>query len=176
MGCAVGGGMDAIMFGLKRAYQSTLTLGRAICSKFAPGLTPARLDMLYAIHDNAMNYVTQMKLRRLLGVSRPTVSRMLKSLEGLGWVERSPGPYLDRRTRKVRLTERGVALLKRVLAAILATRMVKFVVDVSLTMGRFWDAGRCLVERDRTEGILQRIRSDFGDTASLYYPWDHPDD
>ncbi len=164
------------MFGLKRAYQATLRLGRDICSRFAQGLTPARLDMLYAIHHNALNCVTQMKLRRLLGVSRPTVSRMLKSLEGLGWVERGPGPHRDTRTRMVRLTATGVALLKRVLEAVLASGVVKFVVDTSLSMGQFWHEGRCLVERDRTEGILRRIREDFGDTASIYYPWDHPDD
>lgn len=164
------------MFGLKRAYHATLRLGRFICKRFAGGLTPARLDMLYAIHENAMNTITQMRLRRVLGVSRPTVSRMLKSLEDLGWVERGPGPYRDTRTRKVRLTTRGSALLKRVLEEVLATAVVKFVVDTSLTMGRVWSEATCLLERDRTEGILRRIRGDFGDVSSLNYPWDHPDD
>jgi hypothetical protein len=29
---------------------------------------------------------------------------------------------------------------------------------------------------DQLEGYLRALRSDCGDTATLYYPWGHPDD
>ena len=53
--------------------------------------------------------MTQRELRKALGVSGPTVSRMLGSLEELGLVEREVSD-LDRRERYVMLTNAGRAL------------------------------------------------------------------
>jgi DNA-binding MarR family transcriptional regulator len=54
----------------------------------------------------------QRDLRRVLGVAGATVSRMLKSLEELGLVERKPAS--DRRCRVVTLTSAGTDALANV--------------------------------------------------------------
>jgi DNA-binding MarR family transcriptional regulator len=96
--------MNGLVFHLKRAWQSVLY---RICAKeVAPfGLTPARFDMLTAIGDG----VTQARLCRLLGVSRPVVSRMLAALERLRLVTRR----LMGRTRWVEMTQAGLERLRR---------------------------------------------------------------
>jgi DNA-binding MarR family transcriptional regulator len=102
-----GAGMDGLVFHLKRAWQSVLY--RFCVGEVAPfGLTPARFDMMTAIGSNG---VTQARLRMLLGVSRPVVSRMLAALEKLGFVVR--GARALGRTRSVELTAEGIARLWR---------------------------------------------------------------
>jgi DNA-binding MarR family transcriptional regulator len=79
--------MNANFFGLKRAFHGTLRITRASLTK--PGLTAARFDMLYALPRDSQRFeqgMWQSDLRRQIGVSRPTVSRMLGSLEQLGLV------------------------------------------------------------------------------------------
>jgi DNA-binding MarR family transcriptional regulator len=102
---ALAGGMNAIFFGLKRAFHSTLRVTRRMLTRL--GLTAARFDMLHAL-PRERRYVgegmRQSELRRQLGVSRPTVSRMLASLEELGLVLRKPDSK-DRRQVFVALTE-----------------------------------------------------------------------
>ncbi len=164
--------MDAIYFGLKRAYQATLKVGRFILSRI--GLTPARFDMIYAIRHSGRTFMTQMELRRVLGVSRPTVSRMLASLEKLGLVWR--GPTHDRRTRKVDLTPAGERLLKRVLDELIAPEILSFPIDDALTHGRSLDENVRFLKRAYTESTLNILARYFRDTATLYYPWGFPDD
>lgn len=99
--------MHKVLFGLKRAFQSALEWAKVV---YAPiGLTPARFDMLHALFQD--EYIAQSALRRVLGVSGATISRMLKSLRELGWVDSFPDED-DRRRRFVALTERGEAVYK----------------------------------------------------------------
>lgn len=74
--------MHAIFFGLKRAHHGTLRITRRILA--ALGLTAARFDLLYAVKKATRYGVNQSALRKVLGVSRATVSRMLASLEERG--------------------------------------------------------------------------------------------
>ena len=76
--------MHAVFFGLKRAHHSTLRISRTMLARI--GLTAARFDLLYALNtSNKRNGrgIRQATLRRVLGVGRTTVSRMLASLEQL---------------------------------------------------------------------------------------------
>jgi hypothetical protein len=66
--------MHAIFFGLKRAHHGTLCITRSVLA--AMGLTAARFDLLYAVMTSREG-LAQSALRKLLGVSRATVSRML---------------------------------------------------------------------------------------------------
>jgi DNA-binding MarR family transcriptional regulator len=77
------------------------------------GLTPARFDLMYAIYRSYEGWMTQATLRRALGVSAPTVSRMLRSLEELGLVFRTRARR-DRRTREVMLTHEGRARVRAI--------------------------------------------------------------
>ena len=117
------GGMNPVFFGLKRAYHSTLRIGRA--NFRALQLTAARFDLLYALTDRGRprNEATrQSVLRRMLGVSRPTVSRMLRSLEELGFVRRQRSE-VDRRQLEVRLTGYGRGCVRAAFRSLVRTRL-----------------------------------------------------
>src|SRR6202034_4742155 len=95
--------MHAVFFDLKRAYHSTLRLTRRLLKRL--GLTAARFDLLYIV-EKAGKTMLQCELRRVLGVTAPTVSRMLASLEDLGLVEREVLDE-DHRCQNVVLTKAG---------------------------------------------------------------------
>ncbi len=104
MGAAQWPPMHALLFRLKRAFHRSLAHVRPLIAEF--GLTPARFDMMKVIQDGSSgHFVRQSSIRRALGVSAPTVSRMLKSLETLGLVVRMA--YCDKRERLVALTDEG---------------------------------------------------------------------
>ena len=96
--------MNAAFFGLKRAHHSVLRLGRHAFASI--GLTAARFDLLFAVHSHNGRRMPQRKLQRILGVCRATVSRMLRSLEELGLVQRTRSD-VDRRRKLVALTKEG---------------------------------------------------------------------
>jgi len=175
--------MNAIFFGLKRAFYGTLRVTRRMLTRL--GLTAARFDMLYALPHSgrhAGNGTWQSDLRRQLGVSRPTVSRMLASLEELGLVVRRPDQN-DRRQILVALTEAGRALIREAVQVFIRSGYVQLAVDTALcsepgapaTSSRWYDEEECLIEMDTFDGLLSKVRREFGDFARLYYRW-HPDD
>jgi DNA-binding MarR family transcriptional regulator len=163
--------MNAILFGLKRAFQASLRFTRPLVARF--GLTAARFDMMYAVHKTE-NRVRQSDLRRTLGVTAPTVSRMLRSLERLGLVARVRPRFGDTRQRIVTLTVAGRTCIRHAFRAIVRRRVVRRAYDSVLTAGLGARASS-IAETDTAEGICRRIRKGFGDIATLYYPW-HPDD
>jgi DNA-binding MarR family transcriptional regulator len=175
--------MNAIFFGLKRAFHSTLRVTRRMLTRL--GLTAARFDMLYALphaHCRIGSGMLQSELRGQLGVSRPTVSRMLGSLEELGLVLRKPDSK-DRRQVFVALTEAGRALIRSAELVFIHSGYIQLAVDTALggeagepaTSNHWYNDYRCLVEAEVLEGVLDRVRSEFGDFAQLVYGW-HFDD
>ena len=163
--------MNAIFFGCKRAFHSCLRLTRPWITRL--GLTAARFDMLTAIRRYPLGPF-QRDLVEMLGVTRATISRMLRSLEELGLIQRRRSD-VDRRQLHVSLTDAGLSLLDRATAVFIDSGIVKFAVDCALTCRRAHDESLCLIEMDTAESILRRIRDAFGDVACLDYPW-HPDD
>ena len=169
--------MHAIIFGTKRAFHAALRVTRKPLHSM--GLTAARFDLLSALLSVQVGreWVGQMRqsdLRRMLGVSASVVSRMLQSLERLGLVTRSRPDYRDRRQRKVSLTERGRTCIREARRALL--RAVGRMVCEAICFGRHRDPSRRLVRLDTLEGYLLALRKYFGDAATLYYRWGHPDD
>jgi DNA-binding MarR family transcriptional regulator len=171
--------MNQQFFGLKRAFHATLRLTRASLAKL--GLTAARFDLLYALprgRDRSSCTIRQSDLRGRLGVSRPTVSRMLGSLEELGLIRRTRD-RVDGRQRVVALTEEGCTLIRRALRHFFESGWAQLALDSALGRdlpGQRWcDDGHCLLETDNLDSLLRRIRHAFGDVATLFYPW-CPDD
>ena len=112
--------MNAVFFGLKRAHQSTLRITRPMLH--AMGLTAARFDMLFVLLESPEGRgwtlgrrpgpnsgLLQSRLRKILGVSRPTVSRMLASLEELGILVRRRCELDRRQLREIALDRAGTA-------------------------------------------------------------------
>jgi DNA-binding MarR family transcriptional regulator len=170
---------NAQFFGLKRAFHATLRLTRPLLAKL--GLTAARFDLLYALPHGWNRFCRDMRqsdLRALLGVSRPTVSRMLASLEEPGLIRRERDVF-DRRQIRVTLTQRGRALIRKAVRHFMDSGWAELALDSALDRrlpGERWcDDGFCLTETEELDGLLRRIRTAFGDFATLSYPW-HPDD
>src|ERR1700741_2645942 len=114
--------MNAIPFGTKRAFHAFLKVTRDDLKDLAEGLTAARFDMLYVLLTEGRAYrfkvgsVWQSTLRKVLGVCGPVVSRMLRSLERLGWVARRRSA-IDRRQVDVTLTRVGLACIRKAFKA-----------------------------------------------------------
>jgi DNA-binding MarR family transcriptional regulator len=168
--------MHAALFGLKRAWQSSLRVSRQAFA--ALGLTAARFDLLYAMEYYERRTgveLLQSELRRELGVSRTTVSRMLASLEALGLVKRERATWVDGRTWSVRLTRRGRARIRLGMRRLVRSGAAELVVDTALGGVRWYDESVTFGAMEWFESFMRRIRRAFGDFARLHYPW-HPDD
>jgi DNA-binding MarR family transcriptional regulator len=162
--------MNQIFFGLKRAHHGVLRITRFALAKL--GLTAARFDLMHVVHQR--QDVTQRELRGELGVSAPTVSRMLKSLEAIGFLRRQRADW-DRRQRLVRLTEAGARCIRSAIRHFIKWGAAQLMVDSALCPEHWNDDAACLAAMDSLDGHLRNIREAYGDVASLYYPWD-PDD
>ena len=164
--------MNVILFGLKRAFQCSIRVTRPLVAAF--GLTAARFDMLHAIKGSSGLSVLQKTLQRTLGVSAPTVSRMLGSLEKLGLISRAR-PWWDTRQRLVTLTVAGRTCIRQAFRSLVRRRVVRAAFDTVLTAGFSHEPGARFTETCNAESVCDRIRRGFGDTSTLGYPW-HPDD
>jgi DNA-binding MarR family transcriptional regulator len=165
--------MNEIFFSSKRAFHGILRVTRRPLRCL--GLTAARFDLLYALMSSGgASGTLQCALRRSLGVSASVVSRMLASLEKLGLVTRTRlGQGQDRRQRWVRLTAGGS---RSIAEAFKALRRASWrLVHEAICYQRHGDDSERLVHTDRLESYLHGMRGQYGDTATLYYPW-HPDD
>ena len=163
--------MHNVFFGFKRVHHATLGLTRNILKRM--GLTAARFDLLYALKDSRLGML-QSRLRRLLGVSRTTVSRMLASLEQLGLLTRKRS-WSDRRTRDVRLTNRGRSTIVFAHRVFTRSGWAQLAVDSALgTQGQFrwYREGDCIQATALFDGLLRHYREAFLDRATLRYPWD----
>lgn len=78
------------------------------------GQSAARMEALAAIINSPWPSA-QVDIARRLRIEGPTMTRMLDALEADGLVERLPDPG-DRRTKQLRLTAQGEAVLKEIFA------------------------------------------------------------
>ena len=128
---------------------------------------------MFAIENPYQQSRLQSDLRRALGVTAPTVSRMLGSLEDIGYVTRSRCER-DTRQRWVKLTPLGEKRIRRARKVTIDSGLAQLAVDSALT-DRWYDDDSTFTAMSDMESRLRRIRHAFRDTATLYYPW-HPDD
>jgi DNA-binding MarR family transcriptional regulator len=160
--------MHQVFFGLKRAYYATLGLTRRTLRKM--GLTAARMDMLYVIHKKGRYPTYQNDLWRTLGVCPSVVSRMLKRLETIGYVQRDV-VTCDTRCRKVTLTTRGRACILRAIRQFIGWGYAQLALHSVLEPNRWHSEWHTHVSVSRLQESLRLIRVGFGDRASLVvYP------
>ena len=161
--------MHHLFFSLKRVHHRALAYSR----KFSVphGLTPARFDMLYAIDQNG-DSLWQSHLRRLLGVTAATISRMIRSLEKLGYVSRKKNDY-DRRQIDIRMTDLGTSVFRFVEDFAMTSGYVDFIVTGAFAV--LWYAESAIDDLMRLDDFLHRARDRLWDTATLRFAW-HPDD
>ena len=98
--------MDGVLFEMKKAHLAGARFARQLLKPFGKALTPARFNLMYALHHKPMR---QSDLWKLLGVVRSVVSEMLDSLKKLGWVKSIRAA--DGRTKLISLTRFGRMLI-----------------------------------------------------------------
>lgn len=156
--------MHPMFFGIKRVHLRTLAVSRALLQKRVP-LTPARFDMIRIVELHTEG-IPQRNIQYLLGVSAPTVSRMLKSLERLGMIVRRPWER-DRRSLYVRLTERGREVVRVAREALVDSGIAE---RFSLR-GLGSNPQTARPDRDLLQRFLARIRRAYGDYPRFEHPW-----
>ncbi len=158
--------MHTFFFTLRRADLCSLRFQRELLKEL--GITPARYLMLFVIATRGLpfgetsRFMIQSDIARALGVSRMTVSVMLRALEENGFVTRTRQEWRDRRQIIVRLTPRAVTLLKDVHRALIRTGVVWCAVYSIDPTGR---------KVGGTKYWLDDFRKKFEDTATFRYPW-----
>jgi DNA-binding MarR family transcriptional regulator len=156
--------MHNLVFGLKRLHQTAQRYATNALRFY--GLTPARFDVLQVVGSSGM--IMQSDLRRMLGVARSTLSKMLTSMERRGLVRRwSVAP--QRTPKSVSLTERARELFLRVYA--LARPAASAVVGEAFAIppnGFMRYSGVMIVVDD----LLDNLRRRVGDRASLQRVYD----
>jgi DNA-binding MarR family transcriptional regulator len=153
-------------FGMKRAFHGILRITRRPLA--TRGLTPARFDMLYVLYARMDHSALQSAIRRVLGVTAPTVSRMLGSLEKLGLIKRMRFE-LDKRERVVALTEGGLRCMQSAHDAFVASGAAQLALDCALAFPTQHDKRRCGRIVRLLDRLVGRMRLQFGDTATLAY-------
>ena len=161
--------MHQISFMLKRCFQSALRFHRKLSQPFHPKLTPARFDLLHTIVPRSSTEQTE--IVKMLGVTRPTISRMLRSLRQLGWIQRKRSPRHPR-AWLISLTDAGRALMKCVSRAIFKRALMHKVYqdfndrsDPDPDTRIFWSIQ-----------WLQELARHLGDGATFEFDYGHPDD
>jgi DNA-binding MarR family transcriptional regulator len=129
---------------------------------------------MYAIFGAYGGEIHQAALARKVGVSVPVVARMLRSLEELGYVLRQRS-RVDRRKILVGLTKPGRRCFLRARLVLMCSGLVDLAIDSALGGERWFDEAYTLVEKDRLDDALTRLREAFWAGGRLYYPW-HPED
>jgi DNA-binding MarR family transcriptional regulator len=168
--------MNAIAFGTKRAFHGFLRVTRKPLGGL--GLTAARFDLLSVLlsagrGDIFVAGVLQSEIRRMLGVTAPVVTRMVRALQGLGLVKRWRDHW-DRRQVRVALTRAGERCIRRAQRVMLP--QVRRVVYRAICFGQHRSVNARFLHMSRLEDYLRALRDRFRDKARLYYAWGHPDD
>jgi DNA-binding MarR family transcriptional regulator len=171
------GAVNAITFGTKRAFQGFVRATRKQLVEM--GLTAARFDLLAVLVKCRPGAfcapgVRQSKIRRMLGVTAPVVTRMVRALEVLGLVKRWRERDGDRRQVRVWLTDAGERCILKASEVMLPA--VSRMVYRAICFGRHRSADARFRNMETLESYLKSLRGRFGDSAGLYFPWGHPDD
>jgi len=166
------GVMHQISFLMKRCFQSALRFHRPLSQPLHRKLTPARFDLLYAVLGRSgRGSAEQTDIVKMLGVTRPTISRMLRSLRELGWIQRKRSPRHPR-AWIIFLTDIGKSLMK------LATRVI-------IKRGFMHNVYRDFNDRSDPDPDwrvflavhwLDKLARHLGDGATFEFDYGHPDD
>jgi DNA-binding MarR family transcriptional regulator len=172
--------MHALFFGAKRVHIETVRLTNRLIQLST--LTAARFDLMRVVQMHPEG-IHQSTLRWLLGVTAPVVSRMLGSLEQLGFVERE-ADGADRRCQIVRLTHRGQIALRVAKSATL----VDLEADRTAACAATGDTSPATGSLSVTEGTIAAAAQEVAafdsyllsarhalfDRAPYHHPWQTP--
>ena len=159
--------MHALFFGLKRAYWGTVAKSRKLLHRYSPHLTAARFDLMHKVRGYPFR-ILQSELREVLGVSRPVLTRMLKSLVELGWVTRERG-IRDRRTYEIGITEAGRRVIEAAYRGMVESMRAARWVNQALVGRENWpDPCRSFERMGTFDWLLRLVRTFFNAGGTLH--------
>jgi len=162
--------MDSICFEIKRAHWGGVGVTNFLLRRRGVAMTAARFDLMHAIvMFSPVRGPVQVALKQLFGVAASTVSRMLKGLEGLGFIRRVRDVE-DRRYKRVTVTPAGMEVLREAAWYTVHDEKVKRRVDLALADARL-DENEAQAKREELSAALTRWRWVMGDTAAKPDPW-----
>jgi DNA-binding MarR family transcriptional regulator len=166
--------MHAAMYGLKRAYWGSLGTTRKRLKEM--GLTAARFDLLYVLRQHRVP-LAQRFIHRILGVTHPVVSRMLKSLRLLGLTTRERR-RTDQREWMISLTPAGRTRIREAVFEFITRGRAWRIVQQGLCPNMPSDGNReheALFRMTALDAMLNHLRYGFAAGGTLHYRW-HPED
>jgi DNA-binding MarR family transcriptional regulator len=156
--------MHTMFFSIKRVHLRVLHITRGLLRGIE--LTPARFDMMRIVELYADFGITQGRLVDVLGVSAATVSRMLASLEDLGFVTRKRLAR-DARCVLVAITELGLSTVRAA-----RHKLVDKGVHERLALrGLAFEPRKAQPQLDVLQRFLMRLRRNYADPAPFAHPW-----
>jgi DNA-binding MarR family transcriptional regulator len=162
--------MHAAMYGLKRSYWGSLGTTRKRLKEI--GLTAARFDLLYVLRKHR-GPLGQRHIHRILGVTHPVVSRMLKSLHLLGLTAREKR-LSDKREWMISLTPAGRTLIRKAVFEFITRRRAWRIVQEGLCPNMPPDINReneALFRMAALDAMLNNLRYGFRARGTLDYAW-----
>lgn len=160
--------MHPIFQSFKRTYWASMRFSRGAMWHFTEAyrITPARFDMMLVIALKPR--MPMAKVRKVLDVCPSVVTVMVKSLEKLGYVQRSLIPNAGH-SKNVALTELGAELLAEVTKEMLFQGVSEYFVRAVLarTPRNELHTERVLA---RTRRIVAHFRRRVQDGSTLVYP------
>jgi DNA-binding MarR family transcriptional regulator len=160
--------MHKAFFGIKRVHLRVVQITQGLLR--GRHLTPARFDLMRILELYEEDGMPQAALQYRLGVSAPTVSRMLKSLAKLGFV-RSSRLARDRRCKVVKITAVGQNVVENARAALIESGAA-----VRLALhGVAADRKEAPAALETFQRFLSRLRKAYSDTAPFDNPWKRED-
>lgn len=161
--------MHPIFHSFKRTYWASMRFSRGSMWHFTEAyrITPARFDMMLVVSlkPSGMPMAT---VRKVLDVCPSVVTVMVKSLEKLGYVERSLIPNAGH-AKNVALTELGAEILAEVAKEMLFDGTSEYVVRAVLA-GLHADKPRTERTLARARRIVAHFRYRVADGSTLVYP------
>jgi DNA-binding MarR family transcriptional regulator len=164
--------MHGVLFRVKRVHwRAIATYGRIVADL---GLTAARVDVLRAIGDRFTEFDSQSAIARYLGVSRATISVMVRRMirRGLVFQERH---HRDKRKRVVGLTEIGRRAINTAIRRIdkpVQRGLIQRDFEEFLRKRPFFDDPEevpPLFQVDSCHDLLHALARSLGDTAEVVF-------
>ena len=156
--------MHVAFFGIKRVHLRVVHItGELLRERH---LTPARFDMMRIIEMYGDLGIPQAAIQHRLGVSAPTVSRMLKSLQKLGFV-RLGRLARDRCCGLVTITAVGLWVVQNARENLVDNGISERLALRGLAFDRE-EARPALATLERS---LTRMRRTYGDSTPFDHPW-----
>jgi DNA-binding MarR family transcriptional regulator len=172
--------MHSVTFQIKRAHLRAVAFGKGVIERRVKNMTPARFDLMYAIRTYRVQgarpigtTLEQNTLCKRLGLHSSTVSKLIKRLVQLGWLE-NLGRGGDRRTNVIALTEKGIRSIVKAMRIVfrMRTHLLHFE-----NLFRKLDCSQHVLEAiDEFWCKTDAIARSFGDTSELQYDFGYPDE